>query len=425
MSDLTKKLWFAYITALAVWGLCGFGLLGKWQYEGTLFARRIDNKPYTNDFVNMYSAALLARQCLTGPTKPDVYDINVQAASVAELTKPIIPELPFYFQYPPYAFVLALPLSVMPMFPSWLAWDLTGLGLSAWALWMVAKQCFQTPFRRTFAMVAAFGSFPAWMSAQLGQPALFACAGVTGFFLCVFAKRPYLAALCTIPVMVKIQYLPVVGLIGTLMLGLPYALATAAILLTLVLWAVAILGPANVMDFPHALSQETTTAVSGVAAEMMQNLRGELTLLMPQSPDVVKIVSFSVWLLTTVALSFIWFSMKRKGLFVRRETLFFAAAMTTLAMLMTSVHTHTQDYWLTAAPCMWLYMLNTQWSAGRPAKAARVLVVSFPFVSWIFFMVQPLVAHFLFIQPFLWWNVALFVLSFLNLRRHLCASPES
>ncbi|MFN8656809.1 MAG: hypothetical protein U0105_10765, partial [Candidatus Obscuribacterales bacterium] len=117
-------------------------------------------------------------------------------------------------------------------------------------------------------------------------------------------------------------------------------------------------------------------------------------------------------------------SMKRKRLFERRQTLFFAAAMTTLAMLMTSVHTHTQDYWLTAAPCMWLYMLNSQRSAGKLAKAARVLVVSFPFVSWVFFMVQPLVAHFLFIQPFLWWNVALFALSYLNLRSHVCASPE-
>lgn len=423
VTDLSKKLWFAYVVALFVWGLCAYVQLGKYQYQGELFAYRRDEGPYTNDFVNLYSAGQLARTCLTG-TKVDVYDIKVQEASVRELTKPVVPELPFYFQYPPYTFVLALPLVFLPILGAWLAWDIIGLGLSAAALWMVTRETFESPFKRVFAMTGIFSAMPMWVSVWLGQPALFACAGITMFFLAVRDRRPYLAALCTIPVLVKMQYLPLIGLIGLIMLGVPYALTVAGILAVLVLLSVAVLGADNVRAFPHALSQETATAVSGVAAEVMQNLRGFLTLVLPQSPDIVRTVSIVAYLVATVALAYLWFSMKRREILENKDAFAYAASITTLMMLITSLHTHRQDYILLAAPCIWLYMLHTKYGSPWAGKIARILLVSFPFCSWLYFILHPLFAM-IYIQAFFAWAVALFAVSIINLRSPVDALPRS
>lgn len=428
MSDLTKKLWFAYITALAVWGLLAFVELGKYQMRGTLLAANIDGHPYVNDFCNLYSAAKLARICAEG-NQVEVYDVKVQEASVREITKPVVAELPFYFQYPPYAFVFAYPLSFLPTLGAWLSWDLVGLGLSCLALWIVARESLDTPFRRVFAMVAFLASFPCWLSVWLGQPGLFACAGLTGFYLCLLSRRPYLAAVCTVPLMVKIQYLPVVGLIGTIALGLPYALTTAAILVGLIGVAALLIGLPNVMAFPHALFLETSAAVSGVAAEAMQNLRGQLTLLIPQA-DLIKTISMVAYLVATAWIVYMWFSLRREKLLIQRTAITYAASMTTLLMLMTSVHTHRQDYILVVAPCIWLHVMHSRFdSDSARAKWARRLIVSFPLISWAFYIIQSLLnlpmVRLNFIQPFLWWALALFVLSYLNLRPHACALPKS
>lgn len=422
-SDLPNKLWFAYLVALVVWGLLAYVELGKYQMRGELFAHNQNDRPYISDFVNMYSAATLARRCVQGEKVP-VYDIQVQEASVKELTKPVVAELPFYFQYPPYTFALALPLSLVPILYAWLCWNVLGLGLSAWALWAVAKDTFKTPFTRTFAMVGVFSSMPAWVSVWLGQPSLFACAGVTGFFLCLWRKRPYLAAVCTIPVLVKMQYLPVIGLIGAITLGVPYVLTVGALLGALLVLAVAVLGIDNVSAFPHALSQETASAVSGVAAEVMQNLRGFLTLVLPQSPDVVRVVCLIAYAAGTIAIAYMWYSMKRKGTLKTFDGVAFAASMTTLVMLMTSVHTHRQDYLLTAAPCIWLYMLAKKFSDRKGTRAVRILIVSFPFASWLYFILHPLLVM-IYIQPFFFWALTLAAISFLSLRSHVGASTES
>jgi hypothetical protein len=425
VSDLSKKLWFAYVVALLVWGLLAYVELGKYQVKGTLFAHTLNDRPYINDFVNMYSAARLASRCVAGE-KVDVYDIKVQESSVGELIKPVVAELPFYFQYPPYAFALALPLSGLPMLYAWLAWDVVGVGLSSAALWAVAKQAFDTPFKRAFAMIAFLASFPAWISVWLGQPALFAGAGLTGFFLAVNARRPYLAALCTVPILVKMQYLPAIGLIGAITLGIPYALTVAVILIALVLLAVAVLGTANVIAFPQALSQETASAVSGVAAEVMQNLRGELTLLIPQFPDAIRILSLGVYLVATIWLAYMWFSMQRRGLLSSREGFWFAASVTTLIMLMTSVHTHRQDYLLMAAPCIWLYSLAAEWGDGKAAFWVRILVVSFPLASWLFYILHALLmlVH-IPVQLFFLWALCLYAATLVSLRSRVDASRES
>lgn len=289
---------------------------------------------------------------------------------------------------------------------------------------MVTRETFQTPFKRVFAMTGIFSAMPMWLSVWLGQPALFACAGLTMFFLAVRDRRPYLAALCTIPVLVKMQYLPLIGLIGLIMLGVPYALTVAGILSVLVLVAVAVLGADNVMAFPHALSQETATSVSGVAAEVMQNLRGFLTLVLPQSPDIVRIVSIVAYVVATIALAYMWLSMKRKGLLENKDAFVYAASITTLMMLMTSLHTHRQDYILLAAPCIWLYMLHMKYGTPRLGKIGRVLLVSFPFCSWLYFILHPLFVM-IYIQAFFTWALALFAVSVMNLRSPVDALPRS
>lgn len=96
---LKKNLWFAYFSLLITWAAVSYNEIAKYLSEGTLFARLVDGRPYINDTVHWYNAALLARRSLDGPL--DIYDPVIQDQSVRAITAPITPEGYMYLQYPP------------------------------------------------------------------------------------------------------------------------------------------------------------------------------------------------------------------------------------------------------------------------------------------------------------------------------------
>ncbi|MBK9769818.1 MAG: hypothetical protein IPP57_03150 [Candidatus Obscuribacter sp.] len=99
-----ERLWVVYFAVLFFWGLQAFIFLGKLHQNGELFAQVIDKKPYVSDFVNVYSAGVLCQRNMQKPI--DIYDASVQANLQKELLAPIVPEDPFYNQYPPVMFLL-------------------------------------------------------------------------------------------------------------------------------------------------------------------------------------------------------------------------------------------------------------------------------------------------------------------------------
>lgn len=416
---LKKNLWFAYFCALVTWAVMAYREIAIFLMKGTLFVRVLDGRPYINDTVHWYNAALLARKCLSGNI--DIYDPMVQDQNVRSITAPVAPEGLLYLQYPPQFFPLMLPFSFVPITIAYFIWCGITLALICVALWYLLKETVQAGFARWFAFAGILSCFPAWISFELAQTSLFQFPATVGFWLLMRNKRFFAAGILTAILTVKVQYLPALGLAG-LILGKGKYLSGA--LLSTALLAVATfanVGWSNIANWPQALKfGETSTQVVGVGAHEMQNLRGELVLLLGGDTPLIHTVTMIVFAAAVSGLAFMWWrgypALQHK---IGDNSFGVCVAVSILGSLIFSPHTHFQEFFSASAALLFLYPAVRQLNGTVPSKALTVLIIGFPVFSWVFYLLKPLLAM-IYIQPFFVWSLVVLVLIALMIK-----SPKS
>ena len=374
------RLWLIYFAVLFFWGLNACFYLGKTYAKGEMFAYEIDKHPYVSDFINSYSAGVLCSRCLKDrDNPPDIYNFKVQADLQNELIAPIKPENPFYNQYPPVMFLFFLPLSLLSMGQAWIAYCVFAFLLNAALLYYLVLPAYKTVQEKVFLITAIFSSYPFWFAFRLGQPALLLMPIVLVFFHCLKSGNMLLAGLASSLVLLKLQYLPVVVAIGFGAGRLRYLAGFTGGALVLMLLSGLAVGFKNLVNYPLALfSGEAGRSTTGVAPEMMQNLRGCLVLLSGQDSRAIHITAVAVCLTTALALFIIWFQYTRKKDQSKEPDKFnLLSAASLLTMLITSVHTHIQDYVLAVRAFEMTYQ------ASRSHKTfLTYLALFFPLISW-------------------------------------------
>ncbi len=373
---------FALLSALFVWAILAYAKLGEYMYEGTLFAREIDGRPYVSDFANHYNAALLASKSLASHC--DIYDIALQNQSLKELIKPVVPEQPFYLQYPPYFFCLVLPLSALPIPAAWFVWNLVAIALAITALIKLSD----LPRNETFIAIALiFSSYPAWLSIEIGQTSLYLLAFASFMLFFLKEKRFVLAGLSSAFLMVKLQYAPVFFLIGLIRGGLKFFCSWFIALALFIISSILLLGLDNVLNYPEALLKgETGQEVSGVSSFMMQNLRGELVLFAGEHNALASVVVLASFALGIVLSGWLLFKAQKTNSYSEIKK---ACAQAIIIALLFSPHTHTQDY-LLAGTCAFLLMPEAKLAKTKWRSLAEKMLLAFAPLSWLFFYLQPL-----------------------------------
>jgi Glycosyltransferase family 87 len=402
---LERRLKLAYVAAVCTWGLLSYFQLLDWMRTNELFSRSVSGKPYINDFVNTYSASHLAARCLHHPI--NIYDPAIQDAVVRPLVAPVVPEHPFYFQYPPHYFLLTLPLALFSLNGAWLAWVVVMLAANVVALRFLTRD-FPQPV--AVAIIGlSLASFPWWQSVQLGQASLLIFTLLTVFFEALRRKKFVLAGIAVAFASVKLQYLPALGIIGLVTGGLPFLMGLVSPLLVMLGASIAVLGLQNVLRFPQALAiGETGRYFTGVNPFAMQNFRGELWLLTHGETAVNGILVSSVFVIAIVILGLMWkryASTSGDALATDRQRFDTLASISVLLMLVSSLHTHTQDYVFTALPCIWICrrfrMTDLKATTVLEMRTKR-LIFGYPLSGWIFLFLGPLFTL-IFVQPFFAW----------------------
>jgi hypothetical protein len=419
-----KNLWFGYFSALIVWTLVTYSEIVRYLSEGTLFARMIDGRPYVSDTVHWYNAALLARKALGGST--DIYDPAIQDQSVRSIIAPIVPQGLMYLQYPPQFFPLMLPFSFFPITIAYFIWCAITLVLICVALWFLLKDTVRAGFPRAFAFAAAFACFPAWLSFELAQTSLFQLPATIGFWLLMWHRKFFWAGLLTGAILTtKIQYLPAIGLAGLILGGWRYL---AGCVLSGALLAVATfanVGWSNIASWPRALKfGETSPDVIGVGVPMMQNLRGELVLLMGGDIPTIHTITMAVFVLSFIAIALMWWKVypvwqERFG----KNAFGLCVAVSILTSLIASPHTHIQEFFTAAAAMIFLYPAVNENRESRVGRILYVLCIAFPFMTWALFLLTP-VFQMIRVQPFFAWAVAMLMLIFALARTQLRSSAS-
>ena len=399
-ADTKRRLWFAFLVTLVCWSINAYGLVFLWLAQGTLFARVMNGHPYISDFVNAYDAGVLARD----GHKQRIYDFNVQDNLSRKTIAPVVPELPFYSQLPPIYYVYCIPLAFFNLAGAWLLFCAGGLSASFFALKAVIKSCgiFDSGFKKAFVYVAAISTFPVWMGVELGNTSIYLLPCLTLFLLLLKAKKYFWAGLATMLLMVKVQYLPIVFVIGFVLGRLRFLQGAAIAALAATLISTLVLGWDNVVDWPRILIfAETTNNYSGVEPENMQNIRGMLVAFTHQDSSWGKAVAAGFFLSSIASVGFLWWKSYPK-LAARNNWAFeICAALSILMMVIFSIHTHYQDYILMALAGTFLYAScepAPDDNSSLQKKRLRAWLLAYPMLSWTFFIVKQI--NVLPIQPF-------------------------
>lgn len=402
-----KRLWVAYLALLVTWACCCYVELGRMYNTNELFALMIRGRPHISDFMNVYNCSLLAQRCASGGGSLNIYDPKIQTESLNKLIAPIVPELPFYAQYPPIFFVVVKPLSLVPLKTAWIVWSILGAALLTASVRLLTFGQYKSLFSRICIIAAVFSAFPTWLSFKLGQPSLLLFPGVVAIWCLLERKRFFQAGLASIVCLIKLQYLPLVAITGFILGRFRYLNGLLMVVILALIVSVLSLGLANVLTFPKALlTYEASPTVSGVSTYFMQNIRGQLVLLTGTDNNLVSVVTLAGLLVGVLLCAMLW----HKSSHQQNDKQFkLNASITTLLMLVTSPHTHVQDYLLAAIPCLWLYRIVVAENRAYQ-KMLAYSILFFPVLSWVFFFCQPLTLL-MRVAPYLLWATLVILLS--------------
>lgn len=422
MTKLVRQLWFSYISFLSLWMIATYADTFVAFAAKRLLAYQHEGIVYTCDFILYYNNGNLAWQALHDHI--NIYDPLVQNAGLEKLVGMKLDKI-FYSQYPPYLFVLMMPLPLLPMTAVWYLWEIFGaLGI----IYSIKNLCGNLGFSRlkkTFLVVASFSSFPYWLCFRLAQVALVLYPAFVGYWVSLQNKKWFQAGILGGFCLLKLQYAPVMFLVGTILGGMKFFAGFSLMGVIYLAASILILGWKNVGGYPEALKfGEISGQVTGVSPETQQNIRGQLVaLLHNDGPEIHKIVS-ALWVFAGLGLAFVWFKHRKQILEATDDKLFaYLGSITLLSLLITSPHTHKQDYAFVILPAFWILfvLMPKNNPVGKKLKALKILLIGFPFFSWIFYFATLVFPPL--IQPFFAWALCLIVLLILS-KKELLAQDD-
>jgi|AGTN01.1.fsa_nt_gi Protein of unknown function (DUF2029). len=456
---LLKKLWFAYFSGLLIWMFLTYGHTVKAYAEDKLFAYVQDGMTYTADFILYYNNGILSWEAWKN--KIDIYDAHLQNEYLQKLVPHVKLDKIFYSQYPPYLFAIMLPLPFLPMKTIWVIWELAGIIGIAFSVYHILKTTLKGTFTRAFTYVAVFASFPGWLCFRLGQVALMLYPAIMFYWISLDQKKWFRAGLLGGFCLLKLQYMPIMFLTGVFLGGWRFFAGYTVMGLFYLCLTIGVLGIDNLLRYPAALKfGEISGEVTGVSPESQQNLRGQLVALLHNDGDMVHLIASAVWIGASLFVGYLWWreSQRRKRedavategtasgadgggsgesqtggseqssaatstpaqglLTLQRQRFMVLASATMLIALISSPHTHKQDYVFMTLPCIWLIysVVGNYPLEAPPVKSAnkkallclRYLLIGFPVLSWIFFISGQILPTTI-IQPFFAWDIAVLV----------------
>lgn len=402
---LKHNLRFALPLFLAGFTLCTFGELAQLYNEKQLFVLTDNNQISLADFNSFYNAALLSRDYHQHGTP--VYDFDIQSRSLETVTAPVKPDPTMLSVYPPHFFLILEPLAGMGIYPAWLV--LSGfialaIGLS---LYLVDLPAIKEKYDRLCCCIALIGSSPTFSNFRLGQNSFFLLAGMLVVWRLMEKRKYFFAGLSTILCMFKPQYLPVLCTAGLIVGRVPFVLG--AMVAGLIVGSISYLsyGWENLKAWPALMKLgETHPDV----AHAMQSIRGQITIMLGGHADTIGTPFLILILGSAIAFTaWIWWRYRKQleDIYLFRMV----AALSVMAAIFGSPHTHVQDYVLFfGISGIWIWSYIQKYVSAGKEMALKLLLVCFPFVSWVFLVLDGLF-HIFRLQPFFLYAVAIFILS--------------
>lgn len=315
-----------YLLLITIWNLAIYG---------SLIAMQISKWPLCWDFIHYYQCGAMA----LSPDRFHVYDPQLQLAWTNKLINPVHVDELWFIQFVPFVFPLMTVFALLPIKVCYPIWCLISIALGTTALVAVSTTGFRSPLARAGLCLAALACFPAWMNTWWGQFAWFYVCLLGFFFVSMKGKNDVRAGVLLSLLSIKPQYIPY--LLVPPLVSRKWKLLAVAAASELALFALSILviGWDSVIHYPLTLlSAEKQTGIMQVNAADMVSIRGPLSLVLPE-----KLVLGVSFLLNLAAFPLIWILWKKALNSKNSIGTNWAMAITILAMIVLSPHSHAYD----------------------------------------------------------------------------------
>jgi len=347
------------------------------SYVGLWFAAANQDLFWRADFTALYTGGAIVRDGLGAR----LYDAALQASYQQQILEGrSFKDGVLFYNYPPHAVFLFVPLSYLPLSTAYLVWTGIQVGLLIWSLLLLRRIVREWPLYAQWLLYSAvLALHPLLSTILLGSFTLVVLVSLLQFYLALKDAREVQGGLWLFVGIVKLQNILLPGLmllggrrwraiLGAIGVG-GLAFVISSVLLVWHTW----------LDFFNLLRQAAGFfGLYGIDPSAMYNFKGTLTLILGNDQaEVINAMSWVALMLVAAFVLWLWHSPWR----VDNPDFELRVALTLLLGMLFAPHLNPQDGLMLIVPALLFYVYLQR--RDKPCHAYATFVLSCPAIFLI------------------------------------------
>jgi hypothetical protein len=350
---------------------------------------------YIFDFISFYAGGRLNKERVEKNSLIDLYDPFLFTQAIERVAAPLKPQGTYCLQYPPIIFALITPLAYFDLYTAWRIWAFLIIICISLTYIFIAYDSLKGRPLLLFGLLLCFISQPIYDNVVLGQTTAIEAALVALSFRFLIDKKYFWAGLIAAASLLKLQQALIILIPGFCVGRSKFFRGFLLMFIAEALLSVFIAGYYNVFNFiranymseiAHSFGDMNDIWYYRVFAGMLQSLPWFVS-----SADKLGGLAYNIVILLSLGLWLKLYPVLRK---ISGQSIELIGALTTVTLLIFSLHGYLYDYVLYIIPCLWLYIWSTTDDASyNKAQAIIRLIISVvvfyvPFFFWENFFLQ-------------------------------------
>lgn len=327
----------------------------------------------TIDFLSFYAGAVLNRERLESKTPIDLYDPFVLTEAMERIIAPIKPQGTFCLQYPPIFFALVTPLAYFDLYTAWRIWFFVlAICVSLAYIFIAYKALDARPLLLGGLLIALF-TFPVSENFLIGQTTCIEAAIIALSFRLLIDKKYFWAGLIAGASILKLQQTLIILIPGFCVGKSKFFRGFLIMLFIETLLSILVVGYDNV---PNFLKTNYMSEIAHSFSDMNEGwdyltFVGMLQYFPWFTSNATKIGALAFVLVFLAALG-LWLKVYPALQKISDCSIELIGSITTIALLIFSLHGYWYDYVLYIIPCLWLYLWSTSAEASYSLKQSII-----------------------------------------------------
>lgn len=375
-----------------------------------IFPASSSGEAIVGDFVTFYACGLLNKDRIEKNLHIDVYDPFLFTQAIERVIAPIKPQGTYCLQYPPIFFALTTPLVYFDLYTAWRIWFfVSAILVSITYVFIVYDSLKRRPFILC-GLFIALTTFPVTQNFFIGQTSCIEAAIIALSFRFLIDKKYFWSGLIAALSLLKLQ-LALIILIPGFCVGKKDFLRGFLVMIVIeVLVSVFVVGYYSVPNFIrtnymaeviHSFSDGNDIWYYLTFVGMVQCLPWFIS-----NADKIGGAAYILVIISTLGLWLKVFPLLQK---ISNQAIQLTASITTIALVIFSLHGYWYDLALYIIPCLWLYVWSSsddeKYSLGQSIIRLIISVIVFyvPFFFW-----ENLATQFVSENTITWYQIRIF-----------------